>query len=225
MKVQKIIYLSLIILVVSQFIGCIAAAAAYQAAALGSMAKGIVDGVEGAKVDAAVSPGVTKEQLNLVKRVAFAFEEENPAEVAVSGDLSDVMADTLVMEMLKLGFECIDHQKIKKTLEEQGIQINGKVNLDNALKAGKILDIQAVITGNIKTSTGFKTGGLISTKVTSTSKIQSATLKIIGVENADILMVVSISYKNGKNPDAASKTIAKIIKAKLENPFGEKKKK
>jgi hypothetical protein len=224
MKAQKIIYLSLIILLVSQFIGCIAAAAAYQAAALGHIAKGVVDGIEGAKVDAAVSPGVTKEQLNQVKRVAFVFEGDNPVEMAVSGELSDVMADTLIMEMLKLGFECIDNQKIKNTLEAEGEQINGKVNLENALKAGKNLGIQAIITGNIKTSSAFTASGVMSTKITSTSKIQSAALKIIGVENSDILMVVTINYKHGKNPDDASKTIAKVIKAKLENPFGEKKK-
>ena len=226
MKIKKIIYLSLTILLVSQFIGCIAAAAgAYQAAALGSLAKGVVDGADGVKVDAAVSPGVTKEQLNQVKRVAFAFEEDNPVEMAVSGELTDVMADTLIMEMLKLGFECIDNQKIKNTLEEEGIQINGKVKLENALKAGKALGIQAIITGNFKTSSAASASGIFSTKITSTSKIQSAALKIIGVENSDILMVVTINYKHGKNPDAASKTIAKVIKAKLENPFGEKKQK
>jgi hypothetical protein len=225
MKAQKIIYLSLIILLVSQFIGCMAAAVAYEAAALGHVAKGVVDGIEGAKVDAAVSPGITKEQLSQVKRVAFVFEEDNPVEMAVSGELSDVMADTLIMEMLKLGFECIDSHKIKNTLEAEGVQINGKVNLGNALKAGKSLGIQAIITGNIKTSSAVSASGIMGTKITSTSKIQSAALKIIGVEDSDILMVVTINYKHGKNPDDASKTIAKIIKMKLENPFGEKKQK
>ena len=223
MKIQKIIYLSLALLLVSQFIGCIAAAAAYEAATLGHVAKGFVDGIEGAKVDAAVSPGVTKEQLKQVKRVAFAFEDENPVEMAVSGELTDVMTDTLIMEMLKLGFECIDSQKIKSTLEDEGTQINGKVSPENALKAGKTLGIQAIITVNIKTSSAFNASGMIGSKLTTTSKIQSASLKIIGVENTDILMVVTINYKHGKNPDAASKTIAKVIKAKLENPFGKKK--
>jgi hypothetical protein len=224
MKVKKIIYLSLIILLVSQLIGCIAAAAgAYQAATLGGLAKGVVDGVDGAKVDAAVSPGISKEKLNQIKRIAFAFEEENTVEMAISGELIDVMVDTLIMEMLKLGYECIDNQKIKNTLEEQGIKINGKVNLENAIKAGKTLGIQAIITGNFKTSSAASASGIIGTKITSTSKIQSAALKIIGVENSDILMVVTINYKHGKNPDAASKTIAKVIKAKLENPFRKKK--
>lgn len=216
MKVQKIIYLSLTILLVSQLIGCVAAAAAY-------VAKGVVDGIEDVKVDAAVSPGVTKEQLSKVKRVAFAFEKDNTVETQVYGELTDVMADTLTMEMLKLGFECIDNQKIKKKLEEEGIKFNGKVDLENALKVAKNLGIQAIITGNIKASSAFRTGGIMSTKMSSTSKIQSAALKIIDVENANILMVVTINYKHGKNPDAASKTIAKAIKAKLENPFGEKK--
>lgn len=225
MQIRKVIYFSLLILFVVQFMGCMAAAVAYQAASLGHLALGVVDNIDGAKVDAAVSQGVTKDQLSRIKRVAFAFDNDNPVEMAVSGDLTDVMTDTLVMEMLKLGFECIDNQKIKNTLEEQGVPINGKVNLENALKAGKPLGIQAVISGNIKTSAAVSTGGLINPKVTSTSKIQSATLKIIDVENTDILMVVSINYKHGKNPDAASKTMAKVIKAKLENPFGKKKKK
>jgi len=58
-----------------------------------------------------------------------------------------------------------------------------------------------------------------------TSLIQGTTLKIIGVEKANTLMVVAINYKNGQKPDVAAQSMAKIIKAKLEDPFGKEIKK
>ncbi len=152
MKVHKLILIGLTLLLMSQLIGCMAAAVAYEAVAVGRLAKGVIGGIDGAKVDAAVSPGVTKEQLNRIKRVTFAFEEEDPVKVAFSNNLSAVMSDTLIMEMLKLGFECIGTQKIKKALEAQGTTGIQKVNLENTLKAAPDLGIQAIISVNVITA-------------------------------------------------------------------------
>ncbi len=224
MKIKNVIYLILISLLVSQFIGCIAAAA-YEAAVLGGLAKGAIDSAEKSSIDAAVSPGVTKDRLNQIKRVAFIFSEDNQKEnVMVTGGLTDIMSDNLTIEMMRFGYECIERQKLRKALEDQGVQITGEIDLNNALKAGKFINVHAIITGTVRASSSIKSG-LWSTKMTTTSVIQSATLKIIGVENGDTLMVVAINYKHGRKPDEAAKSMARIIKAKLEDPFGEEVKK
>ena len=226
MKIKNLFYMVLICLLTAQFVGCIAAAAAYQAAALGGLAKSTIDSIEKADIDAAVSPGVTTEQLSQIKRVAFIFSKDNQTEsLMLSKGLTGIMSDNLTIEMMKLGVECVESQKLKKALEDQGIQITGPIDLDNAIKAGKSIGVQAIITGNVRASASFKASGILSTKMSSTSVIQSASLKIIGVENGDTLMVVAINYKHGQKPDKAAKSMARIIKAKLENPFGDEAKK
>ena len=223
MKIKHLFYLFFTSLIVFQFSGCVAAAAAYQAVALGSLAKGTIDSIEKANIDAAVSPGVTKEQLYKIKRLAFIFSENNQQGQMNFSDglMDDIMFDNITLEMLKMGYELVGVQKLKKALQDQGDQDIGTIDIGNAIKAGKIIGLQAIITGSINTSSSFGSSGLFSTKVTSSSKIQSVTIKIIGVETGDTLMVVAINYKHGKKPDEAAKSIARIIKTKLEDPFGD----
>lgn len=204
--------------------GCMAAAFLPEAIMLGASAVGAI---EDASINAAVSPGITKEQLSQIKRVAFVFGEEKsaPGVPFAPGGLTDVMADNLTIEMMKLGFECIERQRLRKVLEEQGLQMSGAVDADNAIKAGKIIGVQAVITGSVQSSTSMSMGymGIGGTKMT--TLVQSATFKIIGVEKADTLMIVAINYKHGQKPNVAAESMAMIIKAKLEDPFGKEIKK
>lgn len=220
MKMKNVLKLSLLLLVAAQLWGCLVA---YEAAVLGNLAANAIGRMENAKIDAAVSPGVTKEQLNQINKVAFLFENMSPGDVFGSGGLTDIMSDNLTLEMMKLGYECIEKQKIKSSLEVNGNQITEPIDLQKALEAGKIIGIHAIITGNIKTSISASSG-LLSTNYTQNTLIQNATMKIIGVEKGDVLMVIAINYKRGKKPDEAARSMAKILKTKLENPFGENKK-
>jgi len=60
--------------------------------------------------------------------------------------------------MMKLGYECIERQQLKKVLEEQGLQMTGAVDAGNAVKAGKIIGVQAIITGSVQSSQKISTG-------------------------------------------------------------------
>lgn len=224
MNIKKIVYLILLSVLLVPLNGCLVA---YEAAMLGSLAGKAIGGMEKKSVNAAVSPGVTKEQLGQIKRVALIFGEDNSTiEPLNSGDLTDIMADNMTIEMMKLGYECVEKGKLKKCLEDQSLKINGTLNLEDAIKAGKNLGVQAIITGNVASSSSFQSStGLISSKVTSGVQVKSATLKIIEPEKGDTLMVVSINYKHGQNVDKAAKSMAEVIKEKLENPFGKEAKK
>jgi hypothetical protein len=227
MKVRILVYSLLILFSSIQFMGCITAAAtAYEAIALGSLAKGVLESREKANIDAAVSPGVTKEQLNQIKRVAFVLEDTGQKDhFMLTGGLTEIMSDGLTIEMLKYGYECVETLKLRKTLQDQGNKLTGPLDLNQALKAASLLNIQAIITGNVHASASMGSSGLLSTTVTATSKVQSVTLKFINVKTGDILMAVAINYKHGKKPDAAAKSMARIIRAKLEDPFGNNNKK
>jgi curli biogenesis system outer membrane secretion channel CsgG len=223
MKAENLFSCILGIFLLALLSGCMAAPFIPQAVMMGASA---VSAIEDASINAAVSPGITKEQLGQIKRVAFVFSEDKPTvDVPFApGGLKDIMADNLTIEMMKLGFECIERQKLRKVLEEQGLQMSGFVE-DDAIKAGKIIGVQAIITGSVQSSTSMSMGymGMGGTKMT--TLVQSATFKIIGVEKADILMVVAINYKHGQKPNIAAESMAQIIKAKLEDPFGKEIKK
>lgn len=215
----------IIILILLFFqIGCMAATYIPQAVMVGASA---ISAIEDASINAAVTPGITKEELNKIKRVAFFFSEGpmTPGAPFMPGSLTDIMADNLTIEMMKLGFECVERQKLKKVLEEQGLQMSSAVDADKAIEAGKIVGVQAIITGSVQAAHSLSTGfmGIGGTKMT--TLVQSATFKIIGVEKADTLMVVAINYKHGQKPDVAAESMARIIKAKLEDPFGKEIKK
>jgi len=172
--------------------------------------------VEKADISAAVSPGITKEELNQIKHVALVFGGERPAVGVGGGDLSLMVGDSVGIELMKLGFQVSDRQKLKAVLDEQHLQMSGLADVRTAAKIGKIIGADAIITGNVTGTQTFHTGmfgGRMSTVV------QNASLKIIGVERADTLMAVTINYKKGQPPNIAAESIAAIVKAKLENPF------
>lgn len=220
MKLKNLFCYVLCSLILVMLSGCLAAVAAYEAVSLAAA----VGPLEKVSVDAAVSPGVTKEKLAQIRRVTFIFGEgeSKPNEVYLSGGLTNILVDNLTIEMMKLGYECVDNHKLKNFLKNQGSQSTGTLTLDDAIKAAKNLGIQAVITGTVRASSSSKMG---LTNISSTSLIQNASIKIIDAEDSSTLMVVAINYKKGKKPNKAAESMAKIIKSKLENPFGESKKK
>jgi len=44
----------------------------------------------------------------------------------------------------------------------------------------------------------------------------------VGVEQANVIMVVTLSYKKGQPPTEAAKTMAIALSEKLKNPSGQK---
>jgi len=219
MKKGKEVVMAMALVVMAVMLsGCMAAGFLPELVQAGASVMG---SMEDASVNAAVSPGTTREQLNQIKKVSFVFSDTpTPGVPFMPGGLTDIMADNLTIEMMKLGYTCIERQQLRKVLAEQGLQMTGAVDADNAVRAGRIIGVQAIITGTVQSSHSISTGymGMGGTKMT--SSVQSATFKIIGVEKADTLMVVAINYKNGQKPDVAAQSMAKIIKDKLGDPFG-----
>jgi len=107
--------------------------------------------------------------------------------VDVQGDISgepakNQIADFFGMELLKKGFEPVERAQVQTLLKEQQFQTSGLTSQDGAAKAGRILNVPAVLVVNIPNF----------------GEQMSMTAKMIDVENAGILWMGSGSGKTQK---------------------------
>jgi hypothetical protein len=107
--------------------------------------------------------------------------------VDVQGDISsepakNQIADFFGMELLKKGFEPVERAQVQTLLKEQKFQTSGLTSQDGAAKAGRILNVPAVLVVNIPNF----------------GEQMSMTAKMIDVENAGILWMGSGSGKTQK---------------------------
>ncbi len=91
------------------------------------------------------------------------------------------------------------------------------------VESGRALGAQAIITGSVAAghtrSFGMLGVGRFKTIV------QSATLKVIDVKTADLLMMITINYKIGQDPKVAAEGMAMVLQTKMEDPSGDLKEK
>jgi hypothetical protein len=107
--------------------------------------------------------------------------------VDVQGDISsepakNQIADFFGMELLKKGFEPVERAQVQTLLKEQKFQTSGLTSQDGAAKAGRILNVPAVLVVNIPNF----------------GDQMSMTAKMINVETAGILWMGSGSGKTQK---------------------------
>ncbi|MBN1829791.1 MAG: hypothetical protein JW884_11685 [Deltaproteobacteria bacterium] len=137
------------------------------------------------------------------------------------------MSDNLTLELMGLGYKVVERSSLDKVVSEQKLQMSGLLDPDTASKVGKLVGVDAVILGNVSTSQNMKTSSGfmgIGAQISNASVISNATMKIVGVEKGDVLMMVTLSYKNGQQPTEASKAMAIALSEKLKNPFEQNKK-
>jgi curli biogenesis system outer membrane secretion channel CsgG len=207
--------------------GCYAAVA-YAPSLLQSGISAIA-GMENVDLNFSMSPGITKEDLKKIKRIGIVLgasqtqANSQATTIKWGDDLTNVMADNIALELMKLGFEVIERGSLDKVLSEQKLQMSGLTDPATAANVGKILGVDAVVLGNVTTSQKMQTSSGfmgVGAGVTTTSVISNATMKIVGIEQGKVLTMVALSYKKGQNPTEAAKTMAvalsKIIKGEVE---------
>ena len=88
-----------------------------------------------------------------------------------------VVSDRLTTKIVKLKkFKVIDRESLQKVLEEQKLQTSGVVDPETAKKLGKILGVEAIITGSLTNMSG----GMVEVNA-----------KLIRTETAEIINVAS----------------------------------
>jgi len=175
--------------------------------------------IEDTDINSAVSPGFTKEDFEKIKRIAVIFNQPEQQMTLQGSNLANSIADSFTVELMNLGFDVIERQQLTSIMNEQQLQLSGLTS-DKLLEVGKVFGVNAVVTGSVTGSQSVSTG-FMGSGVKMTSLVQNASLKIIGAENARTMMIITINYKHGQKPNDAARTIAKILKLKIEDPFGE----
>ena len=103
--------------------------------------------------------------------------------------LGQAASDILITEMVKTGkFIVIEREKMHKLLEEQKLGLSGAIDANTAAQMGKILGLNAIITGAIS-NFGTRTTG--SEYIVVQSKRQEATctvdIRVVDTETGEIL--------------------------------------
>lgn len=168
-----------------------------------------VSEMENVDLNSAMSPGISKDDLNKIKRISVvlgASQSQTGTQAPVfkftmGDDLTIIMSDNIALEFMKLGFEVIERSSLDRVLSEQNLQMSGLADPVTAAKVGKILGIDAIVLGNLTTRQRYETGTMVSV-------VSNATIKIVGVEQGKVLTIVTLSYKKGQNPTEAARTMA-----------------
>ncbi|MBI5050410.1 MAG: hypothetical protein HZC11_05975 [Nitrospirae bacterium] len=171
--------------------------------------------LENVDVKAAVSPGVTPDELLRVRRVAVVLGE---GQNQTGGDLINIMSDNVALELMNLGFQVIERQSMERVLSEQKLQMSGLVDASTAVQIGKMVGVDAVVLGNVTTvqRTEMKQDTKSARSVVTITSVSNATMRVVGVERGNVLMIVTISYKEGQNPAEATKIMALTLSEKLQ---------
>jgi hypothetical protein len=96
---------------------------------------------------------------------------------------NNFLADAIAAELFAKGFDIIERAKLRAILEEQSLNLSGALDDANLIKAGKILNVDALIFVSGSYSSGIP------------DRIESAVVKIIHVETGR--MLGSVNYQNG----------------------------
>ena len=92
----------------------------------------------------------------------------------------NVVSDRLTTKIVKLKkFQVIDRQSLQKILEEQKLQTSGVVDPETAKKIGKVLGVEAIITGSLTNVSG----GMVEVNA---KLIRTETAEIINVSSAKV---------------------------------------
>jgi curli biogenesis system outer membrane secretion channel CsgG len=87
-------------------------------------------------------------KLERVAIVSFAVSDE--------GARADEVADAFVIGLMKAGFHVVEREKLSQVLEEKKLALMGVTEENRWLKAGELLDVDAILTGTISR---YKAGG------------------------------------------------------------------
>ncbi len=123
--------------------------------------------------DVIVSPKLSVEKYN---KLALFYEESSDRYQKT--DMSDVSAyfSSVESEFMRLGFNVIDRAHVNKVMEEHQFSQSGAVSSNDAIEAGKILGVKAIVILKY-----FGSHGLV----------RSAQIRMIDVETSAVLISAS----------------------------------
>jgi len=64
-------------------------------------------------------------------------------------NLGENVADQYTLEFINMGYNVVERTRLEKILREQGVQMTGVIDPNDAVKAGKILGVHAMVFGTV----------------------------------------------------------------------------
>jgi len=103
---------------------------------------------------------------------------------------SDALADAIGTELIFYGFKVIERSNLYSVVEEQILGQTGVLREKELIKAGKILNIDALIFVNANWDNFFP------------GKVASAVIRVVDIQSGQVL--ASVNYQNGRAAGAGS---------------------
>ncbi len=115
---------------------------------------------------------------------------------ALMRNMESAATDMLITALAKSGeFVLVERGQTEQLLQEQGLVRTGAVNVDSAVKIGKLLGAQAVIVGSVTElawkAGGFDLGGLLDTS--SETARGALDIRLVDVETGKVLIAETAS--------------------------------
>lgn len=187
-----------------------------------------------ADVRVALGPRVTQADLQKIRKVAVLFGAgaapagsgarlgDDPT--AMFGMLAmrmpgmgsvETFNDHLVLELLGLGLDVVERKQLDKVTSEQALSLSGLTEADKNVALGKILAVDAIITGNVDIRQEYETGWLFGIGAGMKEVVKTATLRMLDVEKGNTLMAISATYPRGEEQQDVARDLADALKKKI----------
>jgi len=171
----------------------------------------------------AVGPRVTQADLRKIKKVAIQLDGGGSNgmlgfggfRMMGGGGNTEAFSDHFAVELLKLGIDVVERAQLDKVMKEQALNLGGVTEAEKTIAAGKILAVDALITGSVGTGQTYSTGYVMGIGAGMHEVVNNASIRIIDVEQGNWLMVITMSGGKDSVLDTAT-SFAKALKQKIE---------
>ncbi len=170
----------------------------------------------------AVGPRVTQADLRKIKRVAIQLNGGGAEDMPSFGGLrmmgggnSEAFSDHFAVELFKLGIDVVERTQLDKVMKEQALNLGGVTEAEKTIAVGKILAVDALITGSVGMGQTFSTGYVMGIGAGMHEVVNNASIKIIDVEKGNWLLIITMSGGKDSVLDTAT-AFAKALKQKID---------
>jgi curli biogenesis system outer membrane secretion channel CsgG len=173
-------------------------------------------------ISVAVGPRVTQADLRKIKKVAIQLDGGGFAGMPAFGGLrmmggggSEAFSDHFAVELLRLGIDVVERAQLDKVMKEQALNLGGVTEAEKTIAVGKILAVDALITGSVGMGQTFSSGYVMGIGAGMQEIVNNASIKIIDVEKGNWLLIITMSGGKDSVLDTAT-AFAKALKQKID---------
>lgn len=159
-------------------------------------------------VELSLGKGFERKDLKKFKKVAFLI---GPTNRDYYDGISLVFNDNLVKEFMKLGIEVMEREILEEAINELKFQRGMFASTKNLVKVGNMVGVNGIFRGSVQSGQDYSIG-LMGLGGGLQSGIISASLKLVDVETAKVVLIITTNFKKPKGTDEVAEDIAQAFK-------------